>query len=137
MRHKKTIPKKLRAVVALRQHGVCICGCGGKLLPGFHMQHDPPWEIRPWDEAEQDTIPPSNDPDHLFGMTPKCHDKQTYHPRGPHTAIDSDRHAIDKNKRLRGEVGQNKPKFVWPSRSMPKRSKEKFEPRVRRIDRGE
>lgn len=136
MRHKKAIPKKLRAVVALRQSGVCICGCGARLLPGFHMQHDPPWELRPWDEATQDTIPPSNDPDHLFGMTPQCHLKQTYHPLGKHTALNSDRHAIDKNRRLRGEVGQNKPKRDWGGRGFQKRAE--FTPRPpRQIDKGE
>jgi len=90
-------------------------------MRGFVMDHDPPLELRAWNEETQDTIPPANDPDHLFGLTPSCNKRKTYGPRGPHTAIDSDRHAIDKNKRLRGETGRTAPKRRWGSRKMGKR----------------
>lgn len=132
---RKAIPKKLRAVTALRQDGFCHsgvqtrCPCGQKLQPGFHMQHFPPLEVRVWDEVAQDTMPPSNSPQHLFGMTPDCHRKATNHPVGPHTVLNGDRHAIDKNRRLRGEV-QGRPKTNWPSRSM----RSDFKPRVKDVN---
>lgn len=90
-------------------------------MSGFVMDHDPPLELREWDPIANDTIPPANDPDHLFGLTPTCNRRKTYGPRGSHTALDSDRHAIDKNRRLRGEL---KPKYKrpWGYRPMAKRA---------------
>lgn len=117
LNRRKAIPKKLRAVISLRQNGLCACGCGGRLMPGFHMDHDPPLELRMWDDVAKDTIPPANDPDYLFGMVPKHHIAKTNHPRGTHTTIDSDRHAIDKGRRIRGEV-KGRPPTNWPKRSM-------------------
>ena len=116
-KRRKAIPKKVRALVALRQGGLCSCGCGEKLMPGFHIDHQPALELRMWDDKAQDTIPPANDPDYLFGMTQPCHDRKTNHPRGPHTAIDSDRHAIDKGKAIRGEFKQKR-RMPWGKRPM-------------------
>lgn len=116
-KRRKSIPKKLRAEVALRQGGICSCGCGEKLQHNFHLQHDPPLDLRLWDDVAHDTIPPANSKDHLFGMTVPCHLRQTNHPLGPHTTLNSDRHAIDKNRRLRGEV-KGRPTKTWPKRSM-------------------
>lgn len=126
---RKPIPKKLRAIIALRQNGLCACGCGERLMPGFHIDHEPPLDLRLWDEATQDTIPPANDPDHLFGKTPNCHRRKTNHPLGPHTTLNSDSHAIAKGRRLRGEV-QGRPQKKWPSRGF---SRKGHQPRVRDI----
>lgn len=86
-------------------------------MPGFNMDHEPALELRLWDETAQDTIPPSNDPDYLFGMTPDCHRKKTNHPLGPHTTLNSDTHAIAKGRHIRGET-KIKPKYNWPKRTM-------------------
>lgn len=98
-------------------------------MPGFHIDHDPPLELRGWDAVFLDTIPASNDPAHMFGMTPECHRRKTNHPVGPHTTLNSDRHAIDKNRRLRGEV-QERSKKKWPSRPFGGKGQS---PRVRDI----
>lgn len=129
VKRRKEIPKKLRAVLALRHNGLCSCGCGARLMPGFHIQHDPPLELRLWDEATQDTIPRANDPNYMFPMTSTCHVRVTNHPIGPHTVLNSDRHAIDKNRRLRGEV-KGKPKRDWGKRPM----RDNFHPRVKDIN---
>lgn len=119
-RRRKAIPQKLRAEIALRQHGRCICGCDEKLLPGFHIDHDPPLKLREWDEVARDTIPPANDPYHLFAMIPGHHRRKTSHPRGPHTSIDSDQHAIAKVRRICGG-NKPKPKRKWAKRKMAAR----------------
>lgn len=128
-KRRKAISKKLRALVALQQGGLCSCGCEEKLQLGFHIDHDPALELRAWDEAVQDTIPPANDPAYLFGMVPDHHRKKTNHPRGPHTTVGSDTHAIWKGKRIRGEL-KAKPKKAWGSRPM----RSDFKPRVRDIN---
>lgn len=116
-KRRKAIPKLTRALVALRQHGICACGCGERLMPGFHIDHQPALELRMWDDVAQDTIPPANDMDYMFGLIPLHHLKKTTHPRGPHTTLDSDIHAIAKGRRIRGEV-KEKPKTDWPKRPM-------------------
>lgn len=114
---RKAIPKKTRAEVALQQNGVCACGCGEKLQPGFHIDHHPALFLRLWDEKTKDTIPPANDKRYLFGLIPEHHRRKTFRPRGAHTTIDSDNHAIHKVKHIRGE-GKPKLKRDWPKRSM-------------------
>lgn len=120
-KRRKSLSKAMRDFVKTRQKGLCACGCGAQLQDGFHLDHDPPLELRVWDDAIGDTVPPANSLQHLFGLTPDCHRRKTNHPLGDHTVLNSDRHAIDKGKRIRGEVGQNKPKRQWGSRSIPKR----------------
>lgn len=135
---RKPIPKRLRAVIALRQNGICNCGCGEKLMPGFVLDHDPPLKLREWDPVANDTIPACLDPDHLFGLTPACHIRKTNHPLGKATSFGSDRHAIDKVRRITGEVGQNKIKRNWSSRKMESRPMtQEYKAKVRQIDRGE
>lgn len=114
---RKPFTKKLRAEVALQQNGLCACGCGEKLMPGFHIDHHPPLFSREWDAAANDTVPPANDKRYLFGLIPAHHIAKTNHPRGRHTTVDSDNHAYWKGRRVRGEV-KGKPKRDWPSRPM-------------------
>lgn len=118
---RKAIPKATRARVALRQHGLCICGCGEKLMPGFHIDHSPALELREWDPVANDTIPPANDEAHMFGMVPAHHQAKTSHPRGPHTSLGSDQHAIAKVRRL-ANPKPAKRKRAWPkARDIPSR----------------
>lgn len=120
-KRRKSLSKAVRDFLKRRQKGFCSCGCGTELHDGFHVDHDPPLELRVWDDIVKDTIPPANSLDHLFGMTPECHRRKTNRPMGNHTVLNSDNHAIWKGKRIRGEVGQNKPKWNWPKRQIPKR----------------
>jgi hypothetical protein len=123
----------MREKIRKRQHGLCACGCGEPLVKGWIANHTPPLELRPWDEEAADTIPPASDLAHIEGLTRECDRKQTYGPRAKATYLNFDRHAIDKNRRLRGETKGPKFKRAWPPRSMNKTGKA----RVRHIDRGE
>lgn len=123
------IPKRLRAEIALDQGGKCRCTdkCEEHLQPGFHIDHSPPLKMREWNNDAQDTIPRANDRRYMVGMVPEHHDKKTNGPRGPHTSIDSDKHAIAKMKRSskmlvdKPALGEERPKSNWPSRPMGRR----------------
>lgn len=84
--------------------------------------HSPPIRLREVNAERTDTIPPMNDPDHIFAMLPKCHARKTNGSKA--TSAGSDKHAIAKVRRLRGE-NKPKPKRTWPSRDIPARPFEK------------
>lgn len=100
-RGRKKIPNWVKRLVLKRQDNVCICGCGEKVeLRATQFDHDPPVALRERNKSTGDTIPPQNDPDYIFARVPRHHFTKTYCPRGPHTSLDSDRHSIDKAKRI-------------------------------------
>lgn len=99
---RKAIPERVKRIVLERQHHECSCKCGttvGRGLP-VEFQHAPPLAIREVNAAGTDYMPAQHDPDYIFAMVPECHRKETYHPRSKATSLNSDRHAIDKTKRL-------------------------------------
>ena len=75
------------------------------------LDHSPPLALREWDPIKQDTIPPANDPRHLFWMPRTAHRDKTSGARRDDVA-NSDVHKIAKVKRITGETP--KPKKVRP-----------------------
>lgn len=132
-KRRKAVTRSMRDKISKRQDGLCACGCGEPLVKGWVADHQPPLDLRPWNEETADTIPPASDLAHIFGLAKECNRKKTYGARAKATYLNSDRHAIDKNRRLRGETKGPKFKRTWPKQTMRKA----FKPRVRHIDRGE
>lgn len=96
-RPRKHFPISVRDFILDRQKMLCDCGCGQELQLGrIDFNHDPPLKLREWIEEKGDYDPPQNDPAYLFAMVREHHRERTHHPRGPHTTIDSDLHAINK-----------------------------------------
>lgn len=98
---KKPIPPWIKRDVLKRQGNICICGCCESVSMTDDFDHHPAVATRPLNDAGTDTIPPQLDPDYIFARVRGCHKTKTYHPLGPHTSLNSDRHAIDKIKRIR------------------------------------
>lgn len=116
---RKAIPKRVKVLVRLLQNGLCGCRkkCGAKSPPDglglVDLQHEPPLALREVNEAGTDYIPAQHDPNFLYAELKACHREESYHPRSKATSIGSDRHAIDKTRRLRGEL-KPKRKKAWP-----------------------
>lgn len=103
------VPARVKRNVLLRQEYKCACVARhdleydrsrtrGRWVVQF--DHSPPIALREVSADGTDTVPPMNDPDYIFAMSPDCHQSKTSHPRGRHTSLDSDQHAITKAKRL-------------------------------------
>lgn len=118
---RKAIPVRVKRAVVERQSHLCACGCCYSVSenPNADTQfdHEPCLALREVAPDGKDYIPAQLDPAHIFAKRTACHRAKTSHPRGPHTSIDSDQHAIAKVRRLRGE---NKPKTnrTWPTRKL-------------------
>lgn len=98
--------------------------------------HEPPLELRPFEIVNGRKIytPGENDPRHLVPMAPDAHEKRTTKGRSGATTLGSDRHAIDKTKRIRDRQAEfrrvilakaegeprsrQQGKRPWPKRSM-------------------
>lgn len=122
-RRRKHRPVAVEDVVLRRQFWICACGCGeGLRLGRIDFDHDPPLELRTWVEEKNDYDPAENDENYIFAMVREHHRKKTNHPRGPHTVIDSDLHAINKARKTRtkeiGIVNKGKEKSRTTLRSM-------------------
>ena len=78
-RKKKAIPDRVKLEAVLAQGGLCK-HCGERLaaLSVVRFDHRPPWELRPWCEETQDTIPPANSVEHLEAVHVDCHDVRTF-----------------------------------------------------------
>jgi hypothetical protein len=110
------IPARVKVDVVIRQRGKCTCGCNKPLssLDETAFDHHPPLANRPHNSDGSDTDPPANDPRFITAMRKKCHEQKTNHPRGPHTSIDSDKHAIAHTDRL-----QAKHNGFWKRKTPP------------------
>src|SRR5579872_152370 len=97
------IPDRTKVDIVIRQSGKCSCGCRKRLasLDNTEFDHDPPLALRPWNEDRSDRVPPANDPEHITAMRFECHKLKTNGPRGPHTCLDGDKHAIAHTNRAR------------------------------------
>jgi hypothetical protein len=98
---RRKIPNFVKQSVLSRQEHLCACGCGEELgaKQAINFDHSPALWVREQNRAGTDTVPPANDPDHIFAMTVTCHKRKTFHPRGLHTSLGSDIHAAAKTKR--------------------------------------
>ncbi|WEX10334.1 hypothetical protein [Chelativorans sp. AA-79] len=104
-----TVREKLEIVV--RQGGKEPSGARLNPLDGVQFDHQPPIQLRQWDEAKQDTIPPSCDLNHIVALNKPAHATKT---------AKVDQPAIAKLKRLEGRTGQTRRKKKIPSRPFPK-----------------
>ena len=126
MPERRAIPVAVKRAVRERQSGLCGCNenCGEKLPPDgkglVEYQHTPPLALREINADGTDWIPPQHSADHILAEVKACHRRETYHPRSKATSVGSDRHAIDKVKRIRGET-KTRPKRKWGKRKMAKR----------------
>lgn len=90
MRYRPSIPLLVKYLAALRYAG---------LTPAdVEFDHDPPLGLREYDEATRAYTPPANDPERIVMRIKADHRAKTNGPRGPHTSIDGDIHAIAKTK---------------------------------------
>lgn len=89
-RRRKNPPEALKIFVVANQDGRCACRdkqrfsfepCGKHLLEDgntkVHFNHDPPLELRTWDEDKRDWDIPQHDPDYLFAVREDCHKRMT------------------------------------------------------------
>lgn len=126
---RKTIPLAVKLDVALARFGLT--------LADVQFDHAPALELREWDEAAGDTIPPANDPEHIQMLLIAEHKAKTFGRRGEKTATThgSDIGNIAKARRitkqqeearrrmLAKDAGEPKPRSKWGSRPFPKRRK--------------
>lgn len=123
------IPPRVKVDVVIRQKGKCSCGCNKPLscLDETRFDHNPPLALRSRSAAGSGYDPPANDPRHITAMRERCHDRKTNHPRGSHTTLDSDKHAIAHTDRL-----QAKHNGFWqkPSPPMPGSRRSRFKKKV-------
>lgn len=107
-RHRPAIPLLVKYLAVLRHFG---------LKPGdVEYDHHPALGLREYDEATRTYTPPANDPDRIIMRIKADHRAKTNGPRGPHTSIDGDIHAIAKTKGERAEKFQvNKPPLTLPA----------------------
>lgn len=104
-----TIKEKLEVVV--RQGGKEPGGDRLNPLDGVQFDHNPAIQRRRWDDAAQDTIPPSCSLEHIVALNKPTHSTKTAKQDVPEIA---------KTKRLEGRTKQDKPKKKWPSRPFSK-----------------
>jgi hypothetical protein len=76
--HRKAIPLGVKLHVALARFGL--------RLADVQFDHHPPLQLREWDEAAGDTIPPANDPAHIQMLLIAEHKAKTFGRRGEKTA---------------------------------------------------
>ena len=140
MPKRRAIPRRIKDVVRATQEG--FCGCTDKcqdILPPdgdglVQYDHQPPLKLRAAAADDSDWDPPQHDPEHIVAMVTAHHRAKTSHPRGRHTSIDSDQHAIAKVRRLRGELKPRKKqklpsrKMVSSKRAWPKRTFQQRKP---------
>lgn len=96
---RKSVPLLAQLHAALHQLGLDPTDCD--------LDHSPPLALRDWDPVKQDTIPPANDPRHLYWMPRTAHRDKTSGARRDDVA-NSDVHKIAKVKRLTGQTPKPK-----------------------------
>lgn len=126
MPERKTIPKRIKLEVRLRQNGRCGCKdkCGEKLPSDgkglVEYQHFPALQSRAILDDGSDWIPAQHDPEFILAEMKACHTRETNKGRSGATRLGSDRHAINKVKWILGEF-KGRPKTKWPERKMQSR----------------
>ncbi len=103
--HRVAVPARVKVDIVIRQGGRCSCGCNKPLscLDETEFDHDPPLALRAINADHTDTEPPANDARYIKAMRKACHHAKTNGPRGPHTSLDSDKHAIAHTDRLKAK----------------------------------
>jgi hypothetical protein len=80
---RKAIPLLVKLTVVLRQGSRCAT-CGEQLgkIADVEFDHIPALQMRCWDPEAKDTVPPANDPDHIFAKHCDCHAAKTFGAKG-------------------------------------------------------
>jgi hypothetical protein len=134
---RRAIPERVKRAVDTRQFYTCACGCGewyGQVFetpPKRQYDHSPPLALREVNADGTDYMPTQLDPSHIFCLLTGHHAKKTFHPRGPHTSIDSDIHAIAKAKRI-AKGGKTRRGRKLRSRGFDKKHTRHFDGKVTR-----
>jgi hypothetical protein len=137
---RKAIPDKVKLKVVIRQGGNCAT-CGEKLgkLEDTQFDHVPAVQLRCWDPVAKDTVPPSNDEEHIFAKHTDCHAKKTFGSKASKRGADVTEIARTKNiaksteefrRRMLAKAdpeveveSSKRPKKRWPSRPFARRGK--------------
>ena len=88
--------------------------------------HDPPLQLRVWDEKTKDTIPPANDPKHIVPRAAAAHRAKTNGPatkaraQGDKTEIAKTRRLAERQAALRQSIDTKKPGAPRASKSRMK-----------------
>jgi hypothetical protein len=138
---RKAIPDKVKLEVVIRQHSICAA-CGEKLgkLVDTQFDHVPAVQLRCWDPEAGDTVPKSNDVEHIFAKHTDCHAAKTFGSKASKRGADVTE--IARTKRIAKETEEfrrrilakndpdvqvqqetKRPKKKWASRPFPKRDK--------------
>ncbi|BBB99669.1 hypothetical protein [Bradyrhizobium elkanii] len=137
---RKAIPDKVKLQVVIRQDSKCS-SCGQRLgkLVDTEFDHIPAVQLRCWDPEAKDTVPPSNDVEHIFAKHVDCHAAKTFGSKASKRGADVTEIARTKRiakdteefrRRMLAKVDpdvemprEKRPKRAWPKRSFPKRGK--------------
>jgi hypothetical protein len=129
---RKVIPAWVKRAVRHKQQSRCAT-CG-EPLPLSNEQvefdHDPPIQLRTWDEENSDTLPVCNDPTFIWARHDVCHDRKTFgdgNGRGDISTIAKTKRAAKRQEEFRSRMcakntdPENVPepprrKRKWPSR---------------------
>ncbi|ABS14276.1 hypothetical protein Oant_1560 [Brucella anthropi ATCC 49188] len=130
------MPDRVKLIAALKRFGLTV--------EQVEFDHSPPLALREVDPATGDTIPPQNDPNHIYMLTLDEHREKTFGRGGTKraTVADGDVHKIAKAKRLneeqqtfrrrlleRDESEQPKRTSKWPKRPMGRKKPTKVKGR--------
>lgn len=136
---RKAIPVLVKLQVVLRQDSLCAT-CRERLgkLDDVQFDHVPAVQLRCWDPEAKDTIPPSNDVEHIFAKHIDCHAAKTFGSKASKRGADVTE--IARTKRISKETEAfrqrilaksdpevepppDRKKTRWPKRPFPKRGK--------------
>jgi hypothetical protein len=139
---RKAIADRVKLKVVIRQGGNCAT-CGEKLgkLEDTQFDHVPAVQLRCWDPVAKDTVPPSNDKDHIFAKHVDCHAQKTFGSKASKRGADVTEIARTKriaketadfrrrmlsklvDPEIQVEPSNKRPKKQWPSRPFSRRGK--------------
>lgn len=95
------MPIAVKREVLARQNRLCACGCGAKVEIGCDTEFDHNPALSRRRKVGRHYVPAANDPVYIDARRSACHDRKTYHPRGPHTSIGGDIYEARKTVRLK------------------------------------
>lgn len=142
MPKRRAIPAYIKRLVRNRQNDACGCrgNCGYVLPPDglglVQYQHEPPLALRQVLPDDSDWLPSQHDPRYIYAELKECHRVETYG-ASKATSLGSDRHAIDKMKRLTGVTCNGpKKKIQGRTRLQSRPFRNDWKPNVRDINDG-
>jgi hypothetical protein len=137
---RKAIPDKVKLEVVIQQHSLCAT-CGQRLgkLADTQFDHVPALQLRCWDPEAKNTVPASNDKEHIFAKHVDCHAQKTFGSKASKRGADVTE--IARTKRIAAETEDfrrrmlkksdpetevappKRPKKHWPKRPFARKGK--------------